>query len=278
MNKETAYKMVERILTLLQDLLEQFLSVIPNVFGAIIVFFIGWMIAKIVARIIKRAMSAIGIDKLAEQLNDIEIVQKTNVKVVPSTIVSKIIYYVLLLIFSIVSAEILQVEPVSQLVLDILNYIPLVISAALVLMIGILVAEALKNIVLTTTQSLGIPSAKIIASFVFYFILLISLVTALTQIGIDTDFLSTNLSVIIAGAVLAFAIGYGLASKDTMSNYLASFYSKDRFIIGDVISINGVKGEIIRMDNNSLTLQSENSKVIIPLSILSKGQVEIFGD
>ncbi len=270
--------MVERILTLLQDLLEQFLSVIPNVFGAIIVFFLGWMIAKIVARIIKRAMSAIGIDKLAEQLNDIEIVQKTNIKIVPSTIVSKLIYYVLLLIFSIVSAEILQVEPVSQLVLDILNYLPLVISAALVLMIGILVAEALKNIVLTTTQSLGIPSAKIIASFVFYFILLISLVTALTQIGIDTDFLSTNLSVIIAGAVLAFAIGYGLASKDTMSNYLASFYSKDRFIIGDVISVNGVKGEIIRMDNNSLTLQSENSKVIIPLSILSKGQVEIFGD
>jgi len=270
--------MVERIFTLLQDLLEQFLSVIPNVLGAIIVFVIGWMIAKLFERVIKRAMKVIGIDKLAAQLNDIEIVQKTNVKVVPSTLLSKLVYYFLLLIFSIVSAEILQVQPVSQLVLDILNYLPLVISAALVLMIGIVVAEALKNIVQTTTQSLGIPSAKIIASFVFYFILLISLVTALTQIGIDTNFLSTNLSVIIAGAVAAFAIGYGLASKDTMANYLASFYSKDRFIIGDVISVNGVKGEIIYMDNNSLTLQSENSKVIIPLSILSKGQVEIFGD
>ncbi len=270
--------MLERILTLLKDLFEQFASVVPNVLGAIIVFFIGWMIAKFIARIIKKAMSAIGIDNLAAQLNDIEIVQKTNVKVVPSTLLSKLAYYFLLLIFSIVSAEILQVAPVSQLVLDILNYLPLVISAALVLMIGIVVAEALKNIVLTTTQSLGIPSAKIIGSFVFYFILLISLVTALSQIGIDTNFLSTNLSVIIAGAVLAFAIGYGLASKDTMANYLASFYSKDRFIIGDVIKVNGVRGEIIHMDNNSLTLQSEESKVIIPLSILSKGQVEVFGD
>ena len=184
----------------------------------------------------------------------------------------------MLLIFSIISAEILQVEPVSQLVLDILNYIPLVISGALVLVIGVLVAEAIKNIVLTTTQSLGIPSAKIIGTFVFYFILLISIVTALTQIGIDTDFISTNLSVIIAGAVFAFAIGYGLASKDTMSNYLASFYSKDRFAIGDVISVNGVKGEVIFMDSNALTLQTENSKVIVPLSILSKGQVEIFSN
>ena len=74
---------------MLQDLLEQFLSVIPNVLGAIVVFFIGWMISKLITRIIKRIMKSIGIDKLeSEQLNDIEIVQKTNVKIVPSTILS----------------------------------------------------------------------------------------------------------------------------------------------------------------------------------------------
>lgn len=265
-----------RIVTLLNDLLQQFLSVIPNVLGALVVFIIGWILAKIVARIVKRILGNIGIDQLAEKLNDIDIVQKTNVKVVPSTIISKLLYYILLLVFSIVSAEILQVEPVSQLVLDILNYIPLIISAALVLVIGVVVADALKNIVLTTTQSLGIPSAKIIGAFVFYFVILMSIITALTQVGIDTDFISTNLSVIIAGAVVAFALGYGLASKDTMSNYLASFYSKERFLVGDVISVNGTKGEIIYMDNNSLTLQTEESRIIVPLSILTKGQVEIF--
>lgn len=268
--------MGERILTLLQDLLQKFLGVIPNVLGAIIVFLIGWMLAKIIAGIIKRVLSKIGLDKLAAQLNEIDIVQENNIKIVPSTLLSKIIYYILLLVFSIVAAEILQVEPVSQLVMDILNYIPLMISSALVLFIGIVVAEAIKNIVLTTTQSLGIPSAKMIGSFVFYFILLMSLMTALAQLGIDTDFIATNLSLIIAGAVGAFALGYGLASKDTMSNYLASFYSRNRFLIGDVISVNGTKGEIVFIDNNALTLQTENSRVIIPLSMLTKGEVEIF--
>lgn len=268
--------MGERILTLLQELSEKFIGVIPNVLGAIIVFLIGWMLAKIIASVIKRILSRIGVDKLAAQLNEIDLVQENNIRIVPSTLVSKVIYYILLLIFSIVAAEILQVEPVSQLVLDILNYIPLMISAALVLFIGIMVAESLKSIVLTTTQSLGIPSAKMIGSFVFYFVLLMSLMTALAQLGIDTDFIATNLSMIIAGAVGAFALGYGLASKDTMSNYLASFYSKDRFLVGDVISVNGTKGEIIFIDNNALTLQTENSQVIIPLSMLTKGEVAIF--
>ena len=180
-----------------------------------------------------------------------------------------------MLIFSIVAAEILQVEPVSQLVRDIINYIPLAISGALVLIVGIVIAEALKNIVLTTTESLGIPSAKIIGTFVFYFVLIMSIVTALSQVGIDTDFLATNLSIMIGGAVAAFALGYGLASKDTMANFLASFYSKNRFVIGDVITVDNVKGEIVHMDSNALTLQIEGARVVIPLSKLTNEKIEI---
>ncbi len=267
--------MTERIFTLLNDLLDQFLGVIPNVLGAIVVFFIGWIISKIIARIIKRVLSTIGVDRLAEKLNDIDIVQQNNIKIVPSNVLSKLVYYLLMLIFSIVAAEILQVEPVSQLVRDLINYIPLAISGALVLIVGVVIAEGLKNIVLTTTQSLGIPSAKIIGTFVFYFVLIMSVVTALSQIGIDTDFLATNLSIIIGGAVAAFALGYGLASKDTMANFLASFYSKNRFLIGDVITVDGVKGEIIHMDSNALTLQTENTRVIVPLSRLTNEKIEI---
>ncbi|MEL6637907.1 MAG: mechanosensitive ion channel domain-containing protein [Bacteroidota bacterium] len=267
--------MTNRILNLLNDLLDQFLGVIPNVLGAIVVFFIGWIVSRIITRIIKRLLQTIGIDRLAERLNEIDIVQQNNIRVVPSHVLSRLVYYLLMLIFSIVAAEILQVEPVSQLVRDIINYIPLAISGALVLIVGIVIAEALKNIVLTTTESLGIPSAKIIGTFVFYFVLIMSIVTALSQVGIDTDFLATNLSIMIGGAVAAFALGYGLASKDTMANFLASFYSKNRFVIGDVITVDNVKGEIVHMDSNALTLQIEGARVVIPLSKLTNEKIEI---
>lgn len=267
--------MTTRIFNLLNDLLDQFLGVIPNLLGAILIFIIGWIIAKVVARIIKTILKRIGIDQLAERLNDIDIVQQTNIKLVPSILFSKLVYYFLLLIFSIVAAEILQLEPVTDMVTKIIDYIPMAISGALVLVVGVVIAEALKNIVLTTTQSLGIPSAKIIGSFVFYFVLLMSIITALTQLGIDTNFIATNLSIIIGGGVAAFALGYGLASKDTMANFLASFYSKDRFAIGDVISVDDLKGEIIYMDSNALTLQTEDAKVIVPLSILTNEKIKI---
>ncbi|NNE28273.1 MAG: mechanosensitive ion channel [Saprospiraceae bacterium] len=268
--------MLERALGILTDLWASFIGILPNIVGAIIVFFIGWIIAKILARVVRKVLSSIGLDKLAEKLNQIELVEKTKMKIVPSRIFSKIIYYILLLIFAIVAAEILQFEAVTNLVLDILNYIPNLIAAIIVLAIGLLLGDFIKNIVLTTMKSLGIPSAKIIASFVFYFIVLMTVVTALTQMGIDTDFISNNLTVILAGGVFAFGLGYGLASKNTMSNFLASFYTKDKFKIGDRITLDEVTGEIVSMDSSTLTiLTGDSRRVIIPLHKLTHEKIEI---
>lgn len=268
--------MLEHTLKIFSDIWQSFIDVLPNIAGAIIVFIIGWIAAKIISKVIKKIFVSIGIDKLAQQLNEIEMIEKMNTKIVPSSIFSTFIYYIVLLIFSIAATELLQFPAVSELVKDILNYIPNLIAAIIVLGIGFVFADFLRNIVLTTTRSLGIPSAKIIASFVFYFIVLMTVVTALTQMGIDTAFISTNLTVILAGGVFAFALGYGLASKDTMSNFLASFYSKDKFKLGDKISLDDCSGEIISMDSNTLTLLSDdNTKIIIPLHRISKEKIEI---
>jgi len=93
--------------------------------------------------------------------------------------------------------------------------------------------------------------------------------------SIETNVIESNLSVILAGGVFAFALGYGIASKDMMANFLASFYTKDKFKIGDRITVEGMSGEIIDVDNNSILLQSDRKKVVIPLKKLSSENVEI---
>ena len=263
------------IFEILENLYDSFLNTLPKLLSALVVFIIGWIIAKVVANIIRKILIKSPIDELAGKLNDIEIVEKTGIKVIPSTLISKIIYYILLLFFSLASAEILDMPAISDLMQNILAFIPRLLTAAIVLMFGTFIADSIKNILGTIRTSLGIPAAKLIAGFVFWFIFLTVLVSALTQAGINTDFIMSNLSVVLAGGVFAFALGYGIASKDMMANFLASFYSKDKFKIGDIISIEGINGEIIDIDNNSLILQSENKRVIIPLKKLSSENVEI---
>lgn len=264
------------ILDLLKQLLAQLVAFIPNLMGALTIIIIGWILARAISKFIKKILKTIGADKLAEKLNEIDIFYKSKIKLVPSTLLSKVMYYLLMFLFFIAATDVLGMQAISDLMGKILNYIPQLVSAGLVFVIGVLAADFLKNIVKTTCDSLGIPAAGVIANVVFYFVFLnISMIT-LAQAGIDTEFIESNLSIILGGIVLAFAIGYGLASRNIVANFLASFYNRDKIHLGDVISVGGLKGEVIEIDNTSLVLlNADGSRVIIPLNKLASEPVEV---
>ena len=69
-----------------------------------------------------------------------------------------------------------------------------------------------------------------------------------------------------------------MASRDVLANILSNFYSKTKFKEGQVIAINGIKGEIIAMDTTSITLKTEESVSIFPMSFLQNQRVEIFSE
>ncbi len=260
---------------LLLDLLQQLKEFLPNLIFALVIFIIGWIISKLVAKAIKRILASLKIDELAYKLNDIDIVRQTNIKILPSAVISKIIYYILMLMTILVATENLGVEAITNLLTDFIGYLPKLLTALIFFVVGLLIADAIRNVVLTACRSLGIPSAKIIASVVFYFLFLSVAMSALDQAGVRTDFLKSNLMIVIAGAVGAFAFGYGLASKGMMTNLLASFYAKGKFIVGDTVTVDGIKGELVEMDNTSFTLKTNTSKTVFPLSKLTEKGIEV---
>lgn len=265
-----------QMFTLLSGLLAQFLSVIPNLLGAIVVIGIGTFVARLVSRITFQVLKKSGIDRIGERLNDIDMIEKMNIRIEISEVLARILYYILMLFFFVAATDILNMQVISTLMSDLIAYVPLLLSACVVMMIGVLIADSLRKVVLTTCQSLGIPSGKMIANFLFYFILISVLMSALTQAKINTDFIKQNLSIVLGGIVLAFSIGYGFASRAIMANFLASFYSKERYKIGDNLKIGDAQGIVSQVDSTTLTLKTaENKKIIIPLSKLTTEIVEV---
>jgi small-conductance mechanosensitive channel len=263
------------IFAILQSLLLQFASVIPKVIGAIMVSIIGWIISRLLSKLVLAGLRGIGIDKLTDQINEVDMVQKMNIKIELSSVIANIIYYFLMLIFFVAATDVLGMPVVSNLISDLIAYIPQAISACILLFVGLLAAEAIKSIVLKMLLSLNVPSAKMIANFVFYFVLISVSMGALEQAKVNIGFITTNLSIILAGGVLAFALAYGFASRQIVSNLLTSMYQKDRYRIGMEISVDGIRGTIIEMDSSSLVLRTNESKVVMPLSRLAATHVEI---
>lgn len=248
------------------DMVRKFAQTVPNVFMALVIFLVGYIVAKIIAKVLKKTLKNIGIDSIGDKLNEVDIVQKANMDIKISEIASKLMYYIIMLFFTVAATSVLGIPEISNLVSDIFTFVPNLIVALIVLILGTLLADALRKFLATALTSLGISSAGLISSFLFYFLFINIVILALSQAKINTSFLSQNISIIIAGIVAAFAIGYGLASKDVMANMVASFYSKDQFETGQKITIDGITGVVTRVSKSSLEITTDNGRVQIPIS------------
>lgn len=267
---------MENSLNLVRELLTSMVATLPKILGCLIILIFGYIVAKIVATIVKTAVSRIGIDKFGEKLEEIEFIQKNNLKIKISAILSKVLYFFILLIFIVAATDVLGMPALSDLFKNMLNYIPNMVVAMVMLMIGVLVGDALRKGIETTGKSLGIPSSSILANAFFYFILINFLMAALGQLNIDTKFIEANLLIAVSGISLAFAIGYGLASKNILANLVSGFYTKDKFSVGDEITVDGARGQIIKIDRSSLTLlQPNNERTIVPMSKLTNDNIII---
>ena len=240
---------MEQLRQIFEKLFESFTDLFPNLLGSIVLVGVGWVIAKALATITQGVLRAVKADKLTEKLSEVDVFANANVDLKLSTLLSKTIFYFIFLTFIIAATEFLGLTIISQQVSDMLNFIPKAIAAFMVFLVGVIFVNFLRNIIDTTFRSLNIPSAKLISGFIFYFLLMTIGITALSQTGMDTDFLTSNIQIILIGMVVAFSVGFGLSSRPILKNILASGYTKQKFMIGITLKIGEIEGEVIDIDS-----------------------------
>ncbi len=249
-------------------------SNLPHFITGFILIVIGWILAKLISGGIAKALDRIGINKLGDKLREIELFKSFNYRL--SDIVKKILYYSIFLVFFLSACEVTGLENVSSGIYNLLGYLPKLLVAGIMFLAGTFIANIVKDLVANATSSMNIKGGKFISQAIFYFLVIMVSITSLNQAGIGTEIITNNLTMILGAVLLTFAIGYGLASKDIMASTLASFYSKEKFKVGQTVGVNGIKGQIVDRDSTSVTIASDGRKVMIPLSKLVATEVEIY--
>jgi small-conductance mechanosensitive channel len=257
-------------------LIAQFVDFVPRLVGCLIILIIGYIVARAVRVIISKVLSQIGFDRIGDKLNEIAIIKQLKTDIKLSEIVATVLYYYILLIFLTFATDKLGVTTITNMVMSLVTFIPKLIAGAIMLQIGVMLSDAIKTAIIALCKSFNISSAKLIGNIAFIFFLIITLITALGQIGIETALLESSFILIIGGVIGAFALGYGIASKDVLANVISSFYSRKNYREGQLIKIDDVKGVITKIDNTSVTVVNDTTTTIIPLQLFQTKQVEIF--
>jgi small-conductance mechanosensitive channel len=259
----------------LQAFGEKTLSVLPNIIGAIIFLIIGWLVARFVSFIVIKGLKLIKFDKVKNKLISEETLKNTDIEIIPSKIIGKFVYWAVLLMFFILAADILGWQSVSKELGSIVRYLPQLFSGLLILAIGVFIANFIRQAILAFTNTFGINAGKILSNAAYYIILIFLVITALNQIGVDTSILNANITIILGTVLFAFALSFALASKDLLQNILSGLYSKNNFKPGQTIKIGDVKGKILKIDNISVLLETDEGKVVMPIRELTQKEVHI---
>lgn len=191
----------------LQNLWNGFVDFIPALVGAFAVFIIGWILAMALGRITARALQALQVDKIFDQLGVMKTVHKAGLDWEISGFVGWLVKWFLLIAFFLAAADILGLSAVAGFLGNVLAYIPNIIVAALILLIAALLADFLEKIVKASMQAAEFVAPSLVGLLVRWSVWIFAFVAVLDQLGVATTVVNT----FFMGIVAMFALGGGLA-------------------------------------------------------------------
>ncbi|ULC58521.1 mechanosensitive ion channel [Flaviramulus sp. BrNp1-15] len=251
-------------------------QIFPNIIGTIIVLLVGWLVTKLVVRIIKKALKLAKADKLDDTLNEIEIIEGKKLNFDTIKIVSNFVKWVMYIMLAIMALDIMNLTMISQKISDLLGYLPQLFSALVIFTVGLLLANLIKKGLKSFFESMDLSGAKIISQVVFFLILIYVSITALNQAGVDTNIITSNLTMILAAFLLAFALAFGFGAQKVVGDLLRTFYTRKTYEIGQHIEFNNIKGTVESIDGITITVKTTNKdKLIVPIKDIVESQVRI---
>ena len=135
--------------------------------------------------------------------------------------------YLLLFVFFVIGSDILGLTMVSEGIGNFIGYLPILISALAIFVVGVYIASLIQNSIKDSFKSMNISGSNLIGNVVFYIIVIFITITALNQAGVNTEIISNNLTIILGSISIAIVIAIGLGSKDLINTLLLSHYSKE---------------------------------------------------
>jgi len=257
--------------------IENFSVVGLNILKALLVLLFGWFFIKLVLMILKKTLRLIKLEELTKKLNDIEIFEGKKLNINLSKILLKFVKWALLLILIIIVSEMMGLTIVSEEIGNLISYLPQLLSAAAIFVIGLFIANFVKKSIHAFFKSFELSGGKIISQVVFFIFLSIISITALNQAGVNTDIITNNMTLIFGAFLGAFALALGLGSRDVISDLLKTYYTRRTYEIGMKIKYKDVEGEIIAIGDLSMTLKTMNGTLVVPIKEIVGNQVEIQG-
>jgi hypothetical protein len=196
------------------------LNFLPRLLACLVVILVGLLVAYVLRWAIIQVLNAIRLEVLVERVRLSEILKKMNLKKSASELIGELVKWVVIIVFLIPAMETLGLARVSDVLNQVLGYLPNVVVAGFLVLVGIIVADVLAGLVKATALTLGTNTANILASLTKYAIYIFVGLSALVELGVATSLLLSAFTGVIAMIAIAGGLAFGLGGKDAAAELI----------------------------------------------------------
>ena len=204
----------------LANLWYAFVNFMPSFIGAIIIFFVGLIIAAGIAELVERIIDAVKVDRILEKMGFKKFTDKAGVKLDAGFFVAQLTKWLIILAFLSATLDYLRLSSFAEFLNKVIAYIPNVIVAVLILLVTALLADFVGRLIKASAKGTGMRLYQMTSAFARWAIYIVGFLTAIEKLGVPTMYLATIFTGLIAmlaiAGGIAFVIGGKEFAKDTL--------------------------------------------------------------
>lgn len=196
------------------------LSVLPRLLGFAVILIIGWLVSSLLARGVTALLHAVRFNDLARRSGFAAFVQNMGVRQDAAGVIASVVKWFVRLITLVVAFDMLGLPAVSVVLQQLLLWLPNLIVALVVLVIGGLAANALSRLVRGATAEARFTNPDVLATVTRVVVWSFAIVVAVDQLGIATTVINTLLAGVVGALALATGLAFGLGGRDRAAQIL----------------------------------------------------------
>lgn len=262
---------------LLSDLWDRLIAWLPTILVAIILIILGWIFARLISALTQRLLRRLRVDGIFERVGLADGFTQAGITRPASELIGLVIFWLVFLSFILLALEQFGLMAVVLPLQGLIGYLPRLLAAALVLIVGAFLAQFLGRVSQATAAGMRIEFHQPLGQLVQVLLLVVTVILAVDQLGFNLTLLTetfTNLlTVVVAGLVLAFALG----ARGVTGNVLAGYYAREQFSLGEHVVVDDQEGTLEAIGTLNAEIAVGEDRIFIPNARMIESQVRVRG-
>jgi uncharacterized membrane protein YgcG len=208
----------------LQDSFDQLYHYVPALFGALVILFAGYLLARLLEKGTDKLLRRVHFNHILERGGVLQAVERSGSHMNPTRVTASVVFWFVMFAVLMIAANALGLSSLGNMFGELVSYIPSLIAAIVIVIVGIVLGDFVGGLIMASAGA--IHGGPTLSRFGKGGVILIAIFMALQELGVATDIVTTAFAILFGAIALSASLAFGLGNRDLAGEVTRNWYNR----------------------------------------------------